>query len=168
MLFEEFNSLVLRNSANKAGGHELFSHFHKTLHEMAFQTRYHVRLSEKCEATGWPIDIKLRDNSRAHQTGSGLLQFNRSPYFADTESSANRPKEMALYFLLQEEMCYNIETQQEEPLALQRLMLKHVQSISGVPVRYVEENIFNHQVTKGDKEEVRKYLQDTVFKGFVN
>jgi len=49
---------------------------------------------------------------------------------------------MALYFLLQEEMCQNYQTMQEEPLALQKLMIKHVKNIRGVPVKFVGENEF--------------------------
>ena len=32
------------------------------------------------------------------------------------------------YFFLQEEMCYNIEKNREQPLALQKLMMRHVEA----------------------------------------
>ena len=80
---------------------------------MSHQTRYNVQLSKKCDTTGWPIDIKLKD---------GLNQYQQQPFPFDVSSPSlmsqppseysgvSRPKEMALYFLLQEEMCYNVES----------------------------------------------------------
>jgi|TARA_B110000285_G_C14980315_1_gene541017 hypothetical protein len=67
-----------------------------------------------CEKTGWPIDIKIQKDS------------NNS--------------EIALYFLLQEEMCLNVGTGKEEPLALQKLMFSHIRHMRGVQVKYVGEN----------------------------
>jgi hypothetical protein len=83
-----------------------------------------VHLSRKCDKTGWPIDLKVKSEDG---------------------------KELALYFLLQEEMCLNVTTGQEEPLALQKLMLKHVRHIRGVPVKFVGENEF-HQVSQQSDE----------------
>ena len=47
----------------------------------------------------------------------------------------------AVYFLLQEEICYNSETKQEEPLGLQKLMLRHLSQISNFRVCTVDENM---------------------------
>lgn len=49
---------------------------------------------------------------------------------------------LALYFFLQEEVCLNAKEQSEEPLGLQKLMLKHLQSVSDYKVEYVTENDF--------------------------
>ena len=114
-LFEEFNSIVIRNSSNKSKGHEHFSNFYNTLLGLSYQNGYRVHLSKKCDKTGWPIDLQVNNPSN---------------------------NELALYFLLQEEMCLNVQSGQEEPLALQKLMLKHVRHIRGVPVKYVGENEF--------------------------
>jgi hypothetical protein len=43
---------------------------------------------------------------------------------------------------LQEEVCLNTAEQNEEPLGLQKLMLKHLQTISDYKVEYVTENDF--------------------------
>ena len=65
---------------------------------------------------------------------------------------------MALYFLLQEEMCQNYQTMQEEPLALQKLMIKHVKNIRGVPVKFVGENEF-YQVWNNEKANQDAYCE---------
>lgn len=58
----------------------------------------------------------------------------------DKEGSSERQK--VVYFMLQEEMCHNLMTGTEEPLAVQQLMMKHVKSVSGKHVIYVIENEF--------------------------
>lgn len=44
-----------------------------------------------------------------------------------------------MYFLLQEELCYNAETKEEEPLGLQKLMVRHLQTISDYNVHFISE-----------------------------
>ena len=61
-------------------------------------------------------------------------------------------------------MCYNIQSGQEEPLAFQRLMLKHVKNISGVPVTYVAENELN-QVSQGGEQQMEKYIGHMLLQG---
>jgi hypothetical protein len=58
-LFEEFSSIVTRNSSNKSKGHELFSKFYNTLLGLSYQSGLRVHLSRKCEKTGWPIDLTV-------------------------------------------------------------------------------------------------------------
>lgn len=52
--------------------------------------------------------------------------------------------------MLREEMCYNYQTRKEEPLALQKLMLKHIRNSR--PVKYIGENEF-YQFSKASAEE---------------
>ena len=106
LLFESFSSILVRNSQNKSKGHDLFTNFHNVLLSQSYQNNFRVELSRMCEKTGWPIDIKIQK---------------------DTDNS-----EIALYFLLQEEMCLNAVTGKEEPLALQKLMFSHVRHMRGV------------------------------------
>jgi hypothetical protein len=63
-----------------------------------------IQMANSCDRTGWPIDISLRF---------------REPKTGKTEQHA-------IYFLLQEELCYNANTQAEEPLGLQKLMVRHL------------------------------------------
>ena len=128
LLFEEFNSMAIRNSVNKSKGHELFSQFYNTLLGISYEKGYRVHLSKKCEKTGWPMDLKINKIDDAN-------------------------KQVALYFLLQEEMCYDLSTGVEEPLALQKLMVRHVRNISGTPVKVVGENHFNNFAKTDDKKE---------------
>ena len=60
-----------------------------------------VDLSMTCPVSGWPIDIIIQRQGK-HGRRSNF------------------------YFFLQEEMCYNIEENREQPLALQKLMMRHV------------------------------------------
>jgi hypothetical protein len=57
-------------------------------------------------------------------------------------SNSAKRKKLALYFFLQEEVCLNAKEQNEEPLGLQKLMLKHLQNFSDYKVEYVTENDF--------------------------
>lgn len=54
------------------------------------------------------------------------------------ELKDKRPR--AIYFLVQEEICYNAKTRQEEPLAIQKLMIRHLSQISNYRVLAVSEN----------------------------
>ena len=74
-------------------------------------------LATGCEKTGWPIDLRI-------------------------DGAKEKGRNLALYFLLQEEMCFNVNSRSEEPLALQKLMLKHVKTISRADVKYIAENDF--------------------------
>ena len=73
LLFEEFNSMAIRNSMNKSKGHELFSQFYNTLLGISYEKGYRVHLSKKCEKTGWPIDLKI--NSIEHGNKQLALYF---------------------------------------------------------------------------------------------
>lgn len=59
-----------------------------------------IKIKQECPVSGWPIDIVV-DHSGTNQN---------------------------FYFFLQEEMCYNVDENREQPLALQRLMMKHVEA----------------------------------------
>lgn len=107
----------MRNTIGKSKGHELFSKFYLKLIENSYDKGFRLQLTTKCEKTGWPIDISLNNNDK-------------------------NQKKLALYFFLQEEVCLNAKEQCEEPLGLQKLMLKHLQNISDYKVDFVTENDF--------------------------
>ena len=132
LLFEEFNSVVVRNTTNKIKSHELFAKFLNKLQSTGYRNGVRVQLQRKCEKSGWPIDIRL------------------SP----TDENDNTPSS-SLYFFLQEEMATNISTGLEEPLALQKLMLRHVRS-TGSNVDFVTEK----QVFKQGFDS--KWVQDLI------
>ena len=50
-------------------------------------------------------------------------------------------------------MCYNLATGLEEPLALQKLMVRHVKNISGMPVKFVGENQFYNFANSEEKKD---------------
>lgn len=98
LLFEEFSSVVIRNNANKSKGHELFGVFHNMLLNQSYKSGTRVLMRQNCEKTGWPIDVSLKTT--------------------DFDSVTEPSREMSLYFLLQEEMCHNIQLREDQPLAL--------------------------------------------------
>ena len=55
-------------------------------------------------------------------------------------------QQYAIYFLLQEEICYNSWTREEEPLGLQKLMLRHLSQISNYKVCTVDENLAENNI----------------------
>lgn len=102
------------------------------LNSECYKHNLQLEMAGSCERTGWPIDLTL---SHYFQKGSHL----------DAASANNEAQEnsqpYAIYFLLQEEICYNSWTRKEEPLGLQKLMLRHLSQISNYRVCTVDENM---------------------------
>jgi hypothetical protein len=63
----------------------------------------------------------------------------QSGFFEKTEADDDKGA-LALYFLLQEEICLNAATRQEEPLAIHKLMARHLSVISDYQVMMLNEN----------------------------
>ena len=59
MLFEEFNSIVQRNTISKAKNHEIFNKVYLELNAECYKNNLQVEMAGSCERTGWPIDISL-------------------------------------------------------------------------------------------------------------
>ena len=64
MIFEEFNSIVQRNTVGKTKSHDFFSKIYLKLAEESYHTNYGLSVAESCERTGWPIDIALRPRGK--------------------------------------------------------------------------------------------------------
>lgn len=62
-------------------------------------------MAQCCETSGWPIDLQVQSSS------DGQIRD-------------------AIYFLLNEELCFNAESGEEEPLGLQKLMMRHLHTLS--------------------------------------
>lgn len=58
-LYDEFESMAMRNTTGKSKGHELFSKFYLKLIESSYDKGFRMHLTSKCEKTGWPIDISI-------------------------------------------------------------------------------------------------------------
>jgi len=125
MLYEEFNSISRRNAIGKTKGHSLFNKLYVKLLEQSYDRGYSLYMSQSCDKTGWPIDIFIKP--RNFSTG-----------VEETTDAQIRP--IAVYFLLQEELCTNALTGKEEPLALQKIMLRHLKNISKTKVVTLTEN----------------------------
>jgi len=59
IIYDEFESITMRNAIGKSKGHELFSKFYLKLIEASYDKGFRMHLTTKCEKTGWPIDISL-------------------------------------------------------------------------------------------------------------
>ena len=64
-----------------------------------------------------------------------------------------------MQFLLQEELCFNAKSGREEPLGLQKLMLRHLQNISDFRVQYVTEGEAMGDL-EGTMERLRENLEE--------
>lgn len=84
IIYDEFESIVLRNSQGKSKGHELFNLYYTKVLDRSYHTGFRVQLVSKCKQTGWPVDIQLSLGK-----GKGLVN-------------------VYLQFLLQEEVCLNV------------------------------------------------------------
>lgn len=140
MLFEEFNSIAQRNTISKTKNHEVFNKFYMELNAEAYKHNLRLEMAGSCERTGWPIDVSLasffKKRSRPISSESeGGMDGAAEPIVFDEN------QEYAIYFLLQEEICYNAKTHREEPLGLQKLMLRHLSQISNFRVCTVDENM---------------------------
>jgi hypothetical protein len=61
LLFDEFDSITMRNAIGKQKGHELFSRFYLKLIEKSYEKGFRIMLSTKCAKTGWPMDISFQN-----------------------------------------------------------------------------------------------------------
>ena len=59
-VYEEFKSIIKRNSMNKFTGHELFNEFYKRLNRQGLKERKMIKQTQFCENSGWPIDIVIK------------------------------------------------------------------------------------------------------------
>jgi len=61
ILYDKFESLSMRNATSKSKNHELFLKFYLQLGEkVTMKGKHRIYLANKCENTGWPIDIYLQ------------------------------------------------------------------------------------------------------------
>jgi len=128
MLYEEFSAIAKRNCIGKSKSNALLTKLHSELLVQSFEHGFHVRTAQVCEETGWPIDfsIKRKDTVMPNANAEGGLK--------------TKTNELSLYFLIQEEVCYNVKTRREEPLALQKLMLRHLNTIGNSKVVAINES----------------------------
>lgn len=91
IIYDEFESITMRNTIGKSKGHELFSKFYLKLIEASYDKGFRMHLTTKCEKTGWPIDISISTSELGGMRIGG----------------AHLKKNLALYFFLQEEVCLN-------------------------------------------------------------
>ena len=59
IIYDEFESITMRNTIGKSKGHELFTKFYLKLIEKSYDKGFRMNLTSKCEKTGWPIDINM-------------------------------------------------------------------------------------------------------------
>ena len=62
IIYDEFESITMRNAIGKSKGHELFSKFYLKLIEASYDKGFRMHLTSKCDTTGWPIDISINLN----------------------------------------------------------------------------------------------------------
>jgi len=115
MLFEQFNSIALRNTISKTRNHEVFTKLYVELNAMCFKHDLQIEMASSCERTGWPIDITLNPFFFKSKAKGETEEEIESASRAD---QADGDQQYAVYFLLQEEICYNAETKSDEPLGL--------------------------------------------------
>ena len=138
MLYEEFNSIAQRNTISKTKNHEVFNKLYLKLSQECYKHNLQMDMAGSCERTGWPIDIRLSHFFFKKQPGRVTSAAETARQEAD---GSNSDQMYAVYFLLQEEICYNADSKQEEPLGLQKLMLRHLSQISNFKVCTVDENM---------------------------
>ena len=59
VLYDEFESVTMRNTVGKSKGHELYNKFYMKLIEKSYDEQLRIQLTQKCTKTGWPVDIML-------------------------------------------------------------------------------------------------------------
>ncbi len=59
MVYDEFESVAMRNTIGKSKANKSFQQLHQKLLERSFEHRYKVEVAKRCEKTGWPIDLVL-------------------------------------------------------------------------------------------------------------
>lgn len=67
LLYDEFESIVMRNTIGKSKGHELFTKFYIKMIENSYESGFRINLTSKCAKTGWPLDLSLHMNNSQQQ-----------------------------------------------------------------------------------------------------
>lgn len=73
ILYDEFESITMRNTTGKSKGHELFTKFYLKLVEKSYELGYKMQLVQKCDVTGWPIDINIQSTTKGNMSLFFLL-----------------------------------------------------------------------------------------------
>jgi len=63
-VYEEFKSIIKRNSLNKFSGHELFNEFYKRLERQGKKERKLIKQTQFDEKSGWPVDIVIKTRDK--------------------------------------------------------------------------------------------------------
>ena len=104
--------------------------------DLALKRNYFIKFLPQCPSSGWKIDATLK-------------QFKNSDL------------SLGVSFNLREDVCYNIDKGREQPLILQKLMLKQITGISGMKTL----SILESELTQSN--DVMDFLDRKISKEFM-
>lgn len=112
--------------------------FYEKILEVALERGYHFKFFPKCETTGWKMDLML----------------------AKSKGSKER---FAIKFFQKEDVIYNIEKGKDEPMGIQKLMLKQLNNMSNLHIL----EIFESDIMNTGKYTQAEYLDRLISNEFI-
>lgn len=89
--------------------------FYEKILEVALERDYYFQFFPKCETTGWKLDLLI-------------------------SKSKNSDQKIAIKFFQKEDVIYNIEKGKDEPMGIQKLMLKQLENMSNLKLLQIYES----------------------------
>jgi hypothetical protein len=124
-LYDEVDNIQSRNCKNKRISHRLFNTFYENLLDVALKRNYYIEFKPVCQNSGWAVDVSIM-KGKHEQDKIGFV------------------------FLLKEDLCYNISSGKYEPLGLQKLMIKQLESVSLMKVVPIFESYYQNEIDQHD------------------
>lgn len=135
-LYDEVDNILARNFSGKRLSHKLFNDFYSTVLNVALERNYHVTYTPKCQNTSWIVDVSV-------------------------SKGRHSPHSLGFVFLLQEDLAFNIQNNEYQPLGMQKLMLKQLSNLSSMRIVPVFETDYHQELDKFD------YLDRLISKQFM-
>lgn len=149
-LYDEVDNIQSRNCKNKKISHRLFNSFYENLLDVALKRNYKIEFKPVCQNSGWAVDVTW-----SHRSG-----FENSKIDKGIKEKHEQNK-IGFVFLLKEDLWYNISSGKYEPLGLQKLMIKQLESVSLMKVVPIFETYYQNELDQHD------YLDRLISKNFM-
>jgi hypothetical protein len=125
-LYDEVENMLVRNFNGKRISHKLFNNLFTNLKKISIERDYRFTNNPKCFNTGWYLDFSIAKGKQSKLNYLGIR---------------SRQK-LGIIFSLKEDICYNMETNSEQQLAINSLMIKQLENLSNYKVVTISESEF--------------------------
>lgn len=117
-LYDEVENFQARNFSNKRISHRLFNKFFNSIVNVCLERNYTIEKMPRCPTTGWNIDFLI------------------------SKGKGSKEKIGFVFLLSREDLCYNIDTNQEQPTCIHKVIMKQIEQANNFKLTPIFENDF--------------------------